>query len=137
VLNYGILEYEAGYMSAGELANARETVKWSLDYFIKAHPTAHEFYGQTGDGNQDHSFWGRPEEWNQGARKSWKITESQPGSDLAGEAAAAFASGYLVFKDVDAAYATILLNHATQLYDFADQFRGTYTAAIPAADFYK
>jgi endoglucanase len=56
---------------------------------------------------------------------------------LAGEAAAAFASGYLVFKDVDAAYAAALLEHAKQLYDFANNFRGKYTDAVPAAGFYE
>ncbi len=55
---------------------------------------------------------------------------------MAGETAAAFASGYMVFKDVDPAYASILLNHATTMYDFANQFRGDYTTAIPAREFY-
>jgi endoglucanase len=80
---------------------------------------------------------GRPEDWTAGPRPSFKITEAKGGSDLAGEAAAAFASGYLVFKDVDAAYAATLLEHAKQLYDFANNFRGKYTDAVPAAGFYE
>ncbi|OXA51379.1 endoglucanase E-4 [Folsomia candida] len=136
VLNWGIVDYKQGYESAGELQNALDAVKWSLDYFIKAHPSDFVFYGQTGDGGQDHGYWGRPEDWTLGARNSYKITQQQPGSELAGEAAAAFASGYLAFKDVNPTYASTLLNHATTLYDFANQFRGTYTDAIPAGGFY-
>jgi len=80
---------------------------------------------------------GRPEDWTGGPRKSFKITESSPGSDLAGEAAASFASGYLVFKDSDPTYASSLLAHARDLYDFANQFRAEYTGAIPASGFYE
>lgn len=65
-----------------------------------------------------------------------KITTQQPGSDLAGETAAAFASGYLVFRRSDPAYAEQLLRHARELYDFANNYRGKYTDAIPASGFY-
>ena len=34
------------------------------------------------------------------ARPAYKITESKPGSDVAGETAAAMAAGYLVFKSI-------------------------------------
>jgi endoglucanase len=136
LLNWGLLTFRQGYVTAGELNNGLDTVKWSLDYFIKAHVAPNELYGQSGDGHQDHSFWGRPEDWPQGPRQSWKITQQQPGSELAGETAAAMASGYLVFRDVNATYAATLLTHARQLYDFAKNFRGDYTGAIPAGDFY-
>lgn len=77
-----------------------------------------------------------------GPRNSYKITQNSPGSELAAEAAAAeaaaaFASGFLVFKDVDPTYAETLLQHAEDLYEFANLFRGTYTEAIPASEFYK
>jgi len=95
-----------------------------------------ELYGQTGEGGPDHGYWGRPEDWHLGPRRSFKITTTQPGSDLAGETAAAFASGYLVFRDSDPTYANVLLSHARQLYDFANNYRGKYTDAIPAGGFY-
>jgi hypothetical protein len=136
LLNWGLLTFREGYVAAGELQNGLKTVQWSLDYFIKAHVAPNELYGQSGDGHQDHSFWGRPEDWPQGARQSWKITQQQPGSELAGETAAAMASGYLVFKDFNRTYADILLTHARQLYNFAKTYRGDYTDAIPARDFY-
>ena len=49
------------------------------------------------DGDVDHSYWGRPEDMTM-FRPSWKIDTSAPGSDLAGETAAAFAAGSLVFR---------------------------------------
>jgi len=136
MLNYGVIASRQAYEATGQISYVYEQLRWSLDYFIKAHPSPNEFYGQTGDGGQDHGFWGRPEDWTLGPRKSYKITTASPGSDLAGEAAASFASGYLVFRDVDPAYADTLLEHAKQLYDFANQYRGVYTNAIPANGFY-
>ena len=44
---------------------------------------------------KDHATWGRAEEYTV-ARPSWKIDESNPGSDLAGEAAAALAAASIV-----------------------------------------
>lgn len=137
ILNWGLLDWRNGYDKANDYANSLSTVKWSLDFFIKAHVAPNELYGQTGDGYQDHSFWGRPEDWPNGPRQSWKITQQQPGSELAGETAAALASGYLVFREEDPTYANTLLQHARELYNFAKTYRGDYTNAIPARDFYK
>jgi hypothetical protein len=139
IIGWGLIENREGYAAAGELANGQAALKWSLDYFIKAHPSSNVLYGQVGDGNVDHAFWGRPEEWPaSSARPSWKITESAPGSDLAAETAAAFVTGYLVFKDSDASYAAECLRHARELYAFANTYRGNYTDAIPnAASFYQ
>jgi endoglucanase len=44
----------------------------------------------------------------------------------------------MVFRGVDDNYANNLLNHAKQLFNFADKHRGVYSDSIPqAADFYK
>jgi endoglucanase len=59
VINWGLIEYFEGYEQAGQTQFAYEAVRWSLDYFIKAHPSPNEFYGQTGDGAADHAFWGK------------------------------------------------------------------------------
>ena len=69
-------------------------------------------------------------------RPAFKITKSQPGSDLAGETAAALAAGAMVFAEEDADFAALCLTHAKQLYNFADLYQGVYTDAIPARDFY-
>ena len=74
---------------------------------------------QVGDGEADHKWWG-PAEVMTMARPSYKISASCPGSDLAGETAAALASASIVFKTDDPTYSATLLTHAKQLYSFAD-----------------
>jgi hypothetical protein len=135
-LAWGILEFRAGYEAAGQYNFALDSIRWPLDYFIKCHVSDNEFYGQVGDGNTDHAWWGRPEEMTM-ARPAWSISPSAPGSDLAAETAAAFAASYLVFRDSDAAYASTLLDHSRRLYTFALNSRGIYSQSISnAAAFY-
>ena len=70
-------------------------------------------------------------------RPSYKVSQSQPGTEVAAESAAALAAASLAFRPDDAAYADELLEHAEALYRFADSYRGTYVNAIPnARDFY-
>jgi len=56
-----------------------------------------------GDGNADHSYWGRPEDMTM-ARPAWAITTSAPGSELAGETAAAMAAASILFKTANPGY---------------------------------
>jgi hypothetical protein len=53
-------------------------VKWATDYFIKAHVATNQFYGQVGDGNADHAYWGRPEQMTM-TRPAYYISTSNPG----------------------------------------------------------
>lgn len=136
VLAWGLVDYEAGYSSAGALDDGRKAVKWATDYFIKAHTATNEFYGQVGQGDADHAYWGRPEDMTM-SRPSYKIDTSQPGSDLAGETAAALAAASIVFRNVDSTYSDTLLTHAKQLFDFANNYRGKYSDSITdARNFY-
>lgn len=112
-----------------------EAVKWATDYFIKAHVAPNEFYGQVGNGQLDHSYWGRPEDM-QMARPAYKITQSKPGSDLAGETAAALAAASLLFQQSDSNYSATCLQHARQLYTFANTYRRKYSDSITDADKY-
>ena len=77
---------------------------------------------KVGNGKTDHKQWGRPEEMRI-PRPSYKITQSDPGSDLAAETAAALAASSIVFRDVDRRYADHLVRHAKELYEFADKYR--------------
>ena len=52
---------------------------------------------QVGNGEQDHATWTSPERMDP-KRPAYKIDASKPGSDAAGETAAAMACGYLAFK---------------------------------------
>ena len=92
---------------------------------------------QVGDGQLDHQFWGRPEDMTM-ARPAFSISPSNPGSELAGETAAALAAASILFQPSNGEYSAKLLEHAKQLYDLANQHRGNYAVAIPnAKDFYK
>lgn len=136
LLAWGGIEYASAYQSANQKAALLDALRWGMDWIIKAHPSDNVFYGQVGTGGPDHAYWGPPETMTM-ARPSYKADTSKPGTEIAGEAAAALAASAILFRTEDAAYANKLLQHARTLFNFADQYRGTYTNAIPdAAGFY-
>lgn len=131
-LAWGAIDDKAGYQKAGQWQYVERNLRWGDDYIIKAHPSPHVFYGQVGDGSSDHSFWGGAEV-NPEPRPSYAVTESCPGSDLVGQAAAAMAASSIVFKTDDPTYSATLLAQAKSLYEFADDYRGKYDACITGA----
>ncbi|KAK2664272.1 hypothetical protein Ddye_002846 [Dipteronia dyeriana] len=135
MMSWSIIEYGKQMASSGELTNAMEAIKWGTDYFIKAHPEPNVLYGEVGDGNTDHYCWQRPEDMTTD-RRAYKIDPSNPGSDLAGETAAAMAAASMVFRHSNPAYSSVLLRHANQLFDFADKYRGKYDSSITVAQKY-
>ncbi|XP_050377534.1 endoglucanase 6 [Argentina anserina] len=135
MMSWSIIEYGKQMASSGELGHAMDAVKWGTDYFIKAHPEPNLLYGEVGDGNTDHYCWQRPEDMTTD-RRAYKISPSNPGSDLAGETAAAMAAASIVFRRTNPAYSRTLLQHAYQLFDFADKYRGKYDSSITVAQKY-
>ena len=72
------------------------------------------------------------------SRPSYKINSQNPGSDLAGETAAALAAASIAFKDVDPAYSSKLICHAKSIMGIADTYRGSYSDSVSAAaNFYR
>ncbi|CAF4634798.1 unnamed protein product [Rotaria sp. Silwood2] len=137
LLAWGVIDYKDAYVESGEFDQVLQAIRWSTDYFIKAHVSEREFYGQVGDGYADHASWSRPEDWTM-SRSAWKVTAEKPGSDLVGETAAALAAASIIFRSIDSKYQSVLLTHARQLYDFANENRGKYSDSISnAADFYR
>jgi len=135
-LAWGAIDFQAGYVAAGQLQALKNNLRFVNDYFIKCHTAPNELWGQVGTGGIDHAFWGSPEIMTM-ARPAAKIDATHPGSDLAAETAAAMAAASIVFATDDPAYSATLKAHAIQLYNFADTFRGVYTAGIPdASGFY-
>ena len=136
LLAWGGIEYGAAYDKTGQKAALLNVVRWGTDWLMKAHPSDNVLYGQVGNGSLDHSYWG-PSETMTMARPSYAITAAKPGSDLAGEAAAAMASASILFRSTDPVYADKCLAHARTLFNFADQYRGKYSDSITdAATFY-
>ncbi|KAG8661913.1 endoglucanase 6 [Manihot esculenta] len=135
MMSWGIIEYGKQMAASGELGHAMAAVKWGTDYLIKAHPEPNVLYGEVGDGNSDHYCWQRPEDMTTD-RRAYRIDPSNPGSDLAGETAAAMAAASIVFRRSNPAYANELLGHAHQLFYFANKYRGKYDSSITVAQKY-
>ncbi|OMP02983.1 Glycoside hydrolase, family 9 [Corchorus olitorius] len=135
MMSWSIIEYGKQMAQNGELGHAMEAIKWGTDYLIKAHPEPYVLYGEVGDGNTDHYCWQRPEDMTTD-RHAYKIDPSNPGSDLAGETAAAMAAASIVFRRSNPAYSAELLRHAYQLFEFADKYRGKYDSSITVAQKY-
>ena len=134
MLDWGVIQYQQDYVNSGQYSYLLNNIKWATDYFLKANPSPDVLYGQVGEASADHNFWG-PAEVMQDimVRPSYAITASCPGSDLAGETAAALASASIVFQASDPTYAATLLTHAESLYTFADTYRGIYSNCITDA----
>jgi len=114
-----------------ERAVMMDTIKWGLDWLLKAHHKADALIYQVASFD-DHSYWGPPESFPSSMKRpSFELNPQHPGSDVAGEVAAAFAAASLVFAEADSVYSQTLLLHARQLFDFADTHRG-----IGSKDFY-
>lgn len=137
VLSWAVLEYgdrmEAA--NAGTKADAQDAIKWITDYLINAHPSPNVLYVQVGNATADHQCWERPETMKE-ERPTLKVDTSSPGSDIAAETAAAMASASLVFRKTDSAYADKLIEHAEQLFQFADSSRGLYSHSIPSVQIF-
>lgn len=118
------------YEKSGQLEYITDTIRWVNDYLMKCHPQDDVYYYQVGDGNADHAWWG-PAEVMQMNRPSYKVDISNPGSAVSAEAAASLAACAVIFRDADSAYSKKCLEHAKQLYDFAERTKSDagYTAA--------
>ncbi|KAH7428916.1 hypothetical protein KP509_09G023300 [Ceratopteris richardii] len=135
MLSWSVLEYGHYMRMAGEYGHALQAIKWGTDYFIKAHPQPNILWGEVGDGGSDHYCWQRPEDMTT-SRRAYHISESNPGSDLAGETAAAMAAASIVFRHSRPSYSKLLVAHAEQLFQFADTHRGRYDSSMKVARMY-
>jgi endoglucanase len=134
-LAWALVEYRDAFETSCQLGPMLDNLRWATDYFLRAHTAPDELWGQVGNGGLDHAFWGPPEAMVM-SRPAYKIDASCPGSDLAGETAAALAASSIAFRPTDPAYADTLLVHARQLYDFADRRRGKYSDCVRDAGGY-
>nr|MDF9459059.1 glycoside hydrolase family 9 protein [Bacillus pumilus] len=58
VLAWTVYEYREAYEEAELLDDILDQIRWTTDYFLKAHTGPNEFWAQVGDGNADHAWWG-------------------------------------------------------------------------------
>jgi endoglucanase len=133
MLALGYVEYEDVYVKQGQKENFLNNLRFVNDYFIKCHTSKFELWGQVGNSHLDHGWWGPAEKMTM-ERPAYKIDTQKPGSDLAGETAAAMAASSIVFKKSnDEAYAQKLLKHAVELYEFAEKYPKKYHESIDNA----
>jgi endoglucanase len=137
LLSWGATQYQGAYEAMGQLDEALDAIKWGTDWLLKAHETTGtgaslqtvRLWGQVGRTSTDHN--NISDDQNIALpRPAYFINASKPGSDLAAEVAASFASASILFRATDSAYADQLLNHAQALYKFAYQYQGRYSNVI-------
>ncbi|KAL6848549.1 hypothetical protein ACP4OV_021843 [Aristida adscensionis] len=129
MLSWGVVDFGGG-VPAAQRAGAMAAVRWGADYLLKAATAAPDaLYVQVADPYQDHRCWERPEDMDT-PRSVYAVTPEKPGSDVAGETAAALAAASLVFRAADPAYSSKLLRVAQKVFDFADRYRGSYSDSL-------
>ncbi|XWS36148.1 hypothetical protein CRYUN_Cryun20dG0059700 [Craigia yunnanensis] len=127
MLSWSVIEF--GGLMKGELQNAKQTIRWATDYLLKATAHPDTIYVQVGDANKDHSCWERPEDMDT-PRNVFKVDKNSPGSDVAGETAAALAAASLVFRRSDPTYSKLLVRRAIMVFEFAGKYKGAYSAGL-------
>ncbi|WVZ85780.1 hypothetical protein U9M48_032657 [Paspalum notatum var. saurae] len=128
MLSWSVLEH-GGKMKA-RVHDARAAVRWGADYLLKAATqTPGTLYVGVGDPDADHRCWERPEDMDT-PRAVYAVSASAPGSDAAGEAAAALAAASMVFKAADPTYAGRLLAAARDVMELAVRHQGKYSDSI-------
>ncbi|KAH9794631.1 Endoglucanase 8 [Citrus sinensis] len=115
MLSWSIIDF--GKNMGPELKYAIKAVKWGTDYLLKATAKPGVVYVQ------------RPEDMDT-LRTAYKIDVSHPGSDVAGETAAALAAASIVFRSRDPRYSRLLLSRAIEVFEFADRHRGAYSSSL-------
>ena len=112
VLAWSIVEFSAEL--GPELFHAHEALRWLTDYLLKATTKPNRIFVQSGEPYSDHSCWQRPEDMDT-PRPSFQVNDTHPGSEVAGETAAALAAASIAFRSSDPAYANTLLSRAKQV----------------------
>lgn len=136
VLGWGLLQYEEGVKSCGELEEYKNNLAWALDYLVKC-DLGDEIVYMIGDGAFDHVWWGSAEVYMDKFELMKGETERPyytcNDSCIEAQMAAALTVGYLCFKDSDPAKAEEYLTHAKACFERADRNRsiGDDTAEQP------
>nr|AAP38171.1 endo-1,4-beta-glucanase [Lilium longiflorum] len=131
MLSWSVIEF--GKLIPADIDKAREAIRWGTDYLLKACSALPDaIYVQVGDPTSEHQCWERPENMST-QRSVYKITPSNPGSDVAGETAAALAAASLVFHKIDHKYAKTLRETAKKAFTFAESHRGSYSDSLSSA----
>nr|QDK64602.1 endoglucanase 5 [Ganoderma lucidum] len=141
----GALVSGRGYDLANQTAYLDGTLRWGLDWLMKAHPSPNTFFVEVGDGNIDNNYWGG-DRTIPTPRPSYPINNTSPGTDAAAQGAATFAACSALYNNrtlsassstsalQNSSYAALLQGHARDLYSFATSARmQLYQQSVPTA----
>ncbi|CAA0837696.1 Endoglucanase 9 [Striga hermonthica] len=128
MLSWGAIEY--GKKLGPQLQSTRAAIRWGTDYLLKcARATPGRLYVGVGDPGSDHACWERPEDMDTD-RTPYYVSAANPGSDVAGETAAALAAASIVFRKTDPTYSKLLLSTAQDVMRFAISHQGSYSDSL-------
>ncbi|CAJ2655263.1 unnamed protein product [Trifolium pratense] len=127
MLAWSVIEF--GDKMGSDLQHALEAIRWGTDYFLKATKIPNVVVAQVGNPTSDHGCWERPEDMDT-SRQAYYLTQDKPGSEVSSEIAAALAASSIVFRKIDRKYSKVLLGRAKQVFNFANNHRGSYNDSI-------
>ncbi|MBN2535373.1 MAG: glycoside hydrolase family 9 protein [Spirochaetales bacterium] len=116
VLGWALYEFKDEMDQAGITSKLMSTLRIFGEYFLRS-KTSSRFYYQIGEGEQDHTYWGPPEEQTEN-RPAYSWADSgKAGTCVLGQTAGALALMYLNFRNSDSGYANQCLTLARELYN--------------------
>lgn len=147
---WGALDFGKGYDVTSQTAYLDDMLRWGLDWLIKAHPSNSTLFVQVADPDYDDAYWGGDQNIPSG-RPSYQVNDTNPGTDVAAAASAAFAACSILYSNSSSynstnssipfsraslqngTYSQTLLSHARALWDFASEHNSTlYQDSVPA-----
>ncbi|CAH9106558.1 unnamed protein product, partial [Cuscuta europaea] len=131
LLSWSVIEF--GEAMGNEIEHAKDAIGWGTDYLLKASGDISKgvLYVQVGNPIKEHPCWERPEDLDhREPRPVYSVTADKPGSEVAGETAAALAAASIVFKDSKPGYSDQLLKRAKVVFEFALNHRGSYSQSL-------
>lgn len=103
-LGLGYYVFQDAYTELGQAGHLQTITDYFCDYFrrstVMEGGEAVAFCYQVGEGGPDHGYWGPPEK-QEGSRKAFFATSSNPATDQVSIAAAALAVNYLNFGSAE------------------------------------
>uniref|UniRef100_A0A0R0EDN2 cellulase n=1 Tax=Glycine max TaxID=3847 RepID=A0A0R0EDN2_SOYBN len=129
-LAWTIVRHRTALYRVGLLDEALSALKWGSDYLLNCHnASANTFVALMGDSKADFKYYGPPELYERyvGSVRPVSYTgPTAPASEVSAEAAAALAAASLAFNATDPMYAANLVQHASQLFDLASLYPGSF-----------
>ena len=132
MLAWAGLEYPEAVTRAGAMEDLRWKVKLAADHVIAAHPKPTIFAAFYGNSTDDFDYFGPVEYYEDfnPKRMVGYATEDDPATEAVADAAATLASAVALFSNDTSpegiAWRDNAMRHATQLYEFATKFQGSY-----------